>query len=160
MGYGWLIRRNEVIIARGHGVFARGVEATSNVAEYLGLIEGLEAMIDLGVDRDEPVQISGDAKCIIDQMRGAASVNSPTMRPLYKQAHKLVQRFGNIIWTWTPRRNNRDADQLTRRAMRQVRIDEQHFQAAVRAIDPRFGDGKTNKKFLSVMDLRVYLAGC
>jgi ribonuclease HI len=42
--YGWLIIKQRSLIAQGHGEFARGSDATSNVAEYLALIEGLDAL--------------------------------------------------------------------------------------------------------------------
>ncbi|HVN53628.1 MAG TPA: ribonuclease HI family protein [Anaerolineaceae bacterium] len=153
MCYGWLILRNGRVIARGHGVFGHGKEATSNAAEYLGLIEGLEALRDLGVRSDERIEVYGDAKSVIDQMIGLSGVNSPRTRRLYRQAHRLAREFTNLHWIWTPRRYNRDADQLTRRAMRQICSDQVHFQAAIDAIDR---DWDRSDQFLSITDLRVY----
>lgn len=43
--YGWLIYDGDEIVASGHGKGISGPEATTNVAEYLGLINGLEAAI-------------------------------------------------------------------------------------------------------------------
>lgn len=154
MGYGWLIFRSQAMIARGHGVFARAKDATSNVAEYLALIEGLEALLDLGVAA-EPVLVSGDAKCVIDQMRGAAAVNSERIRPLYRRAQRLAEQIETVDWSWTPRRHNHEADELTRRAIRQIRSNPQEYDAYVRAIDPVHNQ-HASKKFLPVLDLRVY----
>lgn len=156
MSYGWLIGRDGVQIARGYGVVARGQNATSNVAEYLALIEGMEALQDLGVAEDETVVVCGDAKCIIDQMRGAANVNSPRMKPLYHRARRLADSFPAVEWLWTPRRQNKEADQLTRHAMRQMRIDPNHYEAVVRAIDPRQSNGRQSNKLVTLVDLRVY----
>ncbi len=153
MGYGWLIYRNGNIIASGHGVIARGKEATSLNAEYLALIEGLEAMLDLGI-QGEPIRIMGDAKCVIEQMQGAASVNSKGMKPFHKRASQMVQHFRHIEWAWTPRKFNYDADKLTRRAMQQLLLDIEHYREAIKAIDPRHKGPKD--KFLSLVDLRVY----
>lgn len=155
LSYGWLISRGETIIARGHGVFAHHRDATSNVAEYLALIEGLEALDDLGI-KNEPVEIRGDAKCIIDQMLGTANVSSARTKRLYQRAKQLAGRFLQVTWTWTPRRNNRAADLLTRLAMKQMRADRAGYQAAMQAIDPQNGSRPPRNKFLPVIDLRVY----
>jgi ribonuclease HI len=156
MGYGWLILRDQVIIARGHGVVAHSNNATSNIAEYLALIEGLEALTDLGVQK-EPVTVRGDSKCVIDQMCGAASVNAPGMKPLHRRAKRLCRHFLYITWIWTPRQENKDADSLTRRAMRQVRADPIRLEEAVQALDPRSLNHARSNQFLPLLDLRLYL---
>jgi ribonuclease HI len=155
MCYGWLISRNGVLLARGHGAVARGKDATSNVAEYLALIEGLEALIDLGVSQ-ETVKICGDSRCIIDQMRGAAAVNAPSMIPLHDKAARLVQHFRKLRWNWMPRKHNKEADSLTRRALRQVRLDPNVYQKAVAAIVTLNKPRRSSNRFLPLMDLRVY----
>jgi ribonuclease HI len=156
MGYGWLILRDQVIIARGHGVVAHNNNATSNVAEYLALIEGLEALADLGMQK-EPLTVRGDSKCVIDQMCGAACINAPGMKPLYRRAKRLCQRFLYVTWIWTPRQENKDADSLTRLAMRQMRADPVHFERAVQALDPCSPKHARSNQFLSLLDLRLYL---
>lgn len=155
MCYGWLIIEHEILIARGHGAFARGRDATSNVAEYLALIEGLEALCDLGI-ASQPIRVCGDAKCVIDQMRGKASVNARSMKPMYRRAKRLASNFSNLNWSWLPRIYNKAADSLTRQAMRQVRKDQQTYDAAVRAIETNNHKSPGSNKFLPLMDLRVY----
>jgi ribonuclease HI len=152
--YGWIILREGSIIARGHGAYARGKDATSNIAEYLALIEGLDALTYLGVT-DELIRITGDAKCVIDQMQGQACVNSPNIKPLYRRAARLAELFHHLIWEWTPRRNNRLADSLTRRALQQIRLDRNHCLSIASAARPP--DGKReNRRFFPVLDLRIY----
>ena len=155
MCYGWLIIEHDLVIARGHGAFARGMDATSNVAEYLALIEGLEALKDLGI-QSEPVKVCGDAKCVIDQMRGAASVNAASMKPMFRRAQRLAKNFPNLYWFWLPRSYNKAADSLTRQAMRQVRRDKKTYNAAIRAIGSENRSNSNSYKFLPLMDLRVY----
>jgi len=154
LSYGWLIQRDEIVIAKGHGVFARGKDASSNVAEYLGLIEGLEALRDLGV-RQEAVRVCGDAKSIIDQMQGLSMVSSPRMKPLHRRASRLAKSFSNLNWNWMPRRHNRDADLLTRRAIRQIRLDPGRYQEAVDAIHPS-SPSWLRDRLLPLIDLRIY----
>jgi hypothetical protein len=55
-----------------------------------------------------------------------------------------------------PRKNNKEADKLTRRAMKQVRSDQSTYQATLQAIAPGKKWGKSHKKFLPVIDLRIY----
>jgi ribonuclease HI len=153
--YGWLISRQEVLIAQGHGVFARCRDASSNVAEYLALIEGLDALCDLGLE-DEPIKIFGDAKSIIDQMNGFAGVSSESIWPLYLRARQLSKRFINLKWIWTPRKNNKAADWLTRRAMRQIRCDQRSYQAALRAALTHTGNKRRSTRLLPLIDLRIF----
>jgi ribonuclease HI len=153
--YGWLICRQDVLIAQGHGVFARGKDASSNVAEYLALIEGLDALCDLGLE-DEQIKVFGDAKSIIDQMNGYAGVSSESIWPLYLRARQLSKRFINLKWIWTPRKNNKAADWLTRRAMRQIRCDQRSYQAALRSAQTQTGNKRRSTRLLPLIDLRIF----
>lgn len=153
--YGWLICRNDVVIAQGHGVFARSQDASSNVAEYLALIEGLDALGDLGLE-DQSVKVFGDAKSVIDQMIGIASVSSEAIWPLYMRARQLSRRFINLKWVWTPRKNNKAADWLTRRAMQQIRSDQRSYQAALKAASNGSGNKRYPCKLLPIIDLRIF----
>jgi ribonuclease HI len=125
----------------------------------------MEALLDLGIAH-EKIRICGDAKCVIDQMNGDAECNSPRVRPVYQRARRLAQRLlgglashQDLQWSWAPRSFIKEADALTRRAMAQFRLDADGYQAAMRAIDPRYGDGKITGKFLNLLDLRVYHPG-
>jgi ribonuclease HI len=153
--YGWLISRGNVVIGQGHGVFARCRDASSNVAEYVALIEGLDALGDLRLE-DETIKVFGDAKSVIDQMNGMASVSSEAIWPLYMRARQLSNRFIKIKWIWTPRKNNKAADWLTRRAMRQIRSDQHSYQAAIKATRNGAGKFKKSSKLLPLIDLRIF----
>jgi ribonuclease HI len=148
MCYGWVIFRDRQIVARGHGGYARTHDASSNVAEYFGLIEGLEALVDMR-SRREMILICGDAKSIIEQMQGYASVTAPSIKPLYRRARKLVNQLSPVSWMWTPRKNNQTADALTRRALRQICANPHHFENA-------FENGRLTPQLRSLLDLRLY----
>lgn len=153
ISYGWLIYKGERLIARGFGVFALDKYAASNIAEYIALIEGLEALADFGV-RKEVVEIRGDAKCVIDPMCGLAGISSIPTRKLNKRATRLAKRFADLNWQWVPRRYNREADQLTKYAMRKMRGMSQTFTDAINTPPvASILDGK----LAPVIDLRVYL---
>lgn len=153
MCYGWLVSKHGKVIAMGHGALARSENATSNAAEYIALIEGLEAMIDMGL-RGEKIRILGDAKTIINQMQGISEVNSEHSRPLFRKARHLANLFSDLTWNWTPRQQNRDADQLTRRALRQARYNEQRYDAAVNTLlKPK---RNKNGDSVTLVDLRIF----
>jgi ribonuclease HI len=155
MCYGWVILRGKSVIARGHGGYVRGKEASSNVAEYLALIEGLEALLDMGAE-NEPVMITGDAKSVIEQMQGLASVSAHSIRPLYRRARKLFTRFQRVSWCWTPRANNQEADALTRRALRQLRANPSHYEQVLASLIPGKENGRTASRLTPVLDLRIF----
>lgn len=157
MCYGWVISRNGKPIARGHGGYMRRNDASSNIAEYLGLIEGLEALLDMGAE-DEAVEIIGDARSVIDQMVGRAAVNSASTRPLYRRAQRLASRFRRLLWTWTPRRKNHAADQLTRRAMKQIRANTRQYRETIHALEME-QHPDCSRTLFPLLNLRVYQPG-
>jgi probable phosphoglycerate mutase len=112
-GYGAVVREastGEVLLERAEAI---GV-ATNNVAEYSGLIAGLQAAADLGaVD----VEARMDSKLVVEQMSGRWQIKHPGLRPLAAQAAALVRRFETVRFTWIPRERNRRADALANAAM-------------------------------------------
>lgn len=88
--------------------------ATNNVAEYSGLIAGLEAALDLGAGI---VAVQMDSKLVIEQMSGRWKVKHPDMRPLAARAAALAGRFAEVTFTWIPRERNAHADRLANEAM-------------------------------------------
>ena len=152
LGYGWLITRHGIEVAYGFGLFAHKRMANSNLAEYLALIEGLEASVDLRI-KNEPLEICGDAKSVIDQMRGAASISSLPTQKLYRRARKLACQFSHLSWDWVPRNKNKLADQLSRRGFRQIIVRPNAYETALGDLNTRAAD---RSGFISLLDLRVY----
>jgi ribonuclease HI len=149
MGYGWLIFKNGQQAACGWGVFAQGKNAASNIAEYLALIEGLEALLDMKIGI-EAVEIWGDARSVLDQMTGLAPVHSQPTMPYFLRARQLSGHLRHINWLWVPRSHNKKADQLSRQAIRQMHRTPGAYQKVLDAIVP--GRPRLNPVF----DLRVY----
>jgi ribonuclease HI len=119
MCFGWLLQENSSLIAYSYGATARGIDATSNLAEYLGLIDGLEAMLDIGVEYDNKI-IYGDAKVVIDQIAGKAKISAPRIFPFYERVCRFAFQINPIEWCWIPRKQNKAADLLSRRALMEV----------------------------------------
>ena len=112
-GYGALVRDAETgtVIAERAG--ALGI-ATNNVAEYSGLIAGLEAALSLGTRK---VEVRMDSKLVVEQMSGRWQVKHPAMKPLAAKATALVRQLDAIRFTWIPRAQNSAADRLANLAM-------------------------------------------
>ena len=154
MCYGWRILRGRQVIAHGHGTFARGENANSNIAEYLALVEGLEALLDMGVHQ-ERVLVCGDAKSIISQMQGLANVSSPAVKPLYTRAARLARHFSNLRWQWLPRKHNRGADLLSRHALKHLWNDPALYESIISRLKNAAKTGISNR-LMDMGGLRVY----
>jgi hypothetical protein len=89
-------------------------------------------------------------------MKGISAVNSERVWPLYLQAKDLAKCFDNLTWVWTPRKNNNAADRLSRRAMKQVRSDEDVDDSAIQIIAPDKGKRRRKRKLLPLLDLCIY----
>ncbi len=87
---------------------------TNNVAEYSGLIAGLEAARELGASR---VDVRMDSKLVVEQMSGRWQVKHPDMKPLARKASGLVGDFDRVTFEWVPRAQNTHADRLANEAM-------------------------------------------
>ena len=112
-GYGAVVRdaASGEVLAERSGFL--GV-TTNNVAEYNGLIAGLDAAAELGA---RTVQVRMDSKLVVEQMSGRWQVKHASMRPLATRAAELVRRFDSVGFTWIPRAQNSAADRLANQAM-------------------------------------------
>lgn len=88
--------------------------ATNNVAEYSGLIAGLEAARELGAAH---VDVRMDSKLVIEQMSGRWQIKHPDMKPLAGNASRLLKDFTSVTLSWIPRAQNAHADRLANQAM-------------------------------------------
>lgn len=112
--YGALIRDADtgmVIAQRGETIGT----ATNNVAEYTGLIAGLELLREYAPDVTD-VEVRMDSKLVIEQMAGRWKIKHESMRPLAQEAQRLLPR-GDVTWTWVPREQNAAADALANAAL-------------------------------------------
>ena len=119
-GYGAVVREagtGEVLVERAESL---GI-ATNNVAEYSGLIAGLQAAAELGaVD----VEVRMDSKLVVEQMSGRWQIKHPGLRPLAAQAAALVGRFDTVRFIWVARAQNTHADALANAAMDGKRAED------------------------------------
>ncbi len=99
-------------IVREIGVFL-GV-ATNNVAEWQGLIIGLEAALALGAQR---VLARLDSELVVKQMRGEYRVKHPALVPLHSRARELAKQLTEFRIEHVRRAENAVADALVNRAL-------------------------------------------
>ncbi len=110
--YGAVLRDSdsgEVIAERGERI---GV-ATNNVAEYRGLIAGLELYRRYADGAELEVRL--DSKLVVEQMAGRWKIKHPAMRPLALEANRLAP--AGTAYTWVPREQNTHADRLANEAL-------------------------------------------
>jgi probable phosphoglycerate mutase len=89
--------------------------ATNNVAEYSGLIAGLQAAA--AIARGADVEVRMDSKLVVEQMSGRWQIKHPDMRPLAATARETARALGRVSYTWVPRSRNAHADRLANQAM-------------------------------------------
>lgn len=87
--------------------------ATNNVAEYQGLIAGLEMAADLVPHA--AVEVRMDSKLVVEQMAGNWKIKHPSMQPLAARAKELAP--AGTVFTWVPREANGYADRLGNEAL-------------------------------------------
>jgi ribonuclease HI len=99
-----------VLDARGETI---GV-ATNNVAEYRGLIAGLEKALELGVSE---LEVVSDSELVVKQMTGEYRVKNEALRELSLEAARLARRLDRIDYTAVRRAHNELADRLVNEAL-------------------------------------------
>lgn len=88
--------------------------ATNNVAEYHGLIAGLDWCAEQGASG---VHIRSDSLLLVQQMRGVYKVKHEGLKPLHGRARLLAHRIGRVTFEHVPREKNKAADRLANLAM-------------------------------------------
>jgi len=110
--YGALLKdadTGEVLAERAERI---GV-ATNNVAEYRGLIAGLQLYRQYADGAELEVRM--DSKLVVEQMSGRWKIKHVDMRPLALEARRLAPE--GTRYTWIPRERNQHADRLANEAL-------------------------------------------
>ncbi|HEY3070122.1 MAG TPA: ribonuclease HI family protein [Gaiellaceae bacterium] len=95
-------------VAEGLGV------GTASVAEYRGLLAGLEAAARLGLSR---LEVRMDSQLAIAQLDGEREVKNPTIARLVERARELEGVVGPVRWRWVRREHNARANALVAQAL-------------------------------------------
>jgi ribonuclease HI len=88
--------------------------ASNNVAEYRGLLLGLQRAHALGATE---VEVVNDSELVAKQVNGIYKVKHPDMRPLHAQALAALRPFERWSVRSVPRAQNAQADALVNAAL-------------------------------------------
>lgn len=107
-----------VIYQNGIEVYSKTLNLsiqTNNVAEYNGLIIGLELAINNGI---KELSVKGDSLLVIKQMKGEYKVKNKNLKILFERAKQLSLQFDKITFEHIYRENNKRADELSNIALK------------------------------------------
>ena len=90
--------------------------ATNNVAEYTALIYGLQEALML---KAKVLKINTDSQLLYRQLKKIYKIKSQNILGLYNQAVHLMSGFENILMNNIPREENRGADKLATKAVKE-----------------------------------------
>lgn len=89
-----------------------GSNISNNIAEYKGLILGLQYLLNSSLENEE-INIFGDSKLVIMQMIGQWKIKKGLYKDVALEAKELLKKFSNINFKWIPREENEEADSLS-----------------------------------------------
>ena len=110
--YAYVLEAEDGTVLAQHGE-AIGI-ATNNVAEYRGLVAGLEKAAELGVSE---LEVISDSELMVKQMRGEYRVKNEALRDLSQRATRLARTVGSVRYTAVRRERNELADRLVNEAL-------------------------------------------
>jgi ribonuclease HI len=88
--------------------------ATNNVAEYRGLVAGMEAALALGA---RTLEVRMDSELLVRQVIGRYRVKNPGLIPLHRRVLALRSQFDEVVFRHVPREQNKVADLLANQAL-------------------------------------------
>ena len=115
--YGYVIYEGRRKLAEGEGL--AGYEVTNNYAEYTALVEVLRRIKELRIEGD--VVIRSDSQLLVGQMSREWEVKRGGYLEKLKEARDLLKEFGSVKFEWIPRKQNEEADLLSRIAYEKYR---------------------------------------
>jgi len=89
-------------------------ETTNNQAEYMAVIEGLKAALELGAGT---VELRADSELVVKQINGQYKVKKPELKPRHAEVMGLLEKFGSYVVKYIPREKNAAADALANEAI-------------------------------------------
>ena len=110
--YGYVLETDDGHVLAAHGE-AIG-HATNNVAEYSGLVAGLQKAAELGV---RELEVVSDSELLVKQMQGEYRVKNEALKALWEEASDLERQFAKVRYTAVRRAHNELADQLVNEAL-------------------------------------------
>ena len=88
--------------------------ATNNVAEYEGLLMGLDALVQLGRKK---IRVQSDSQLLVRQLNGEYRVKDEKLKVLHQRAMTLLRQFDSYRIVHVYREMNKIADRLANRGI-------------------------------------------
>lgn len=93
--------------------------ATNNVAEYTALIYALEEALILKADA---LKVKTDSELLHRQLMKIYKIKDPGIRGLFERVSRLIAAFKSVEITHIPREENKGADRLATKAVREALV--------------------------------------
>jgi len=106
-GAGAVIYKNKEVFWKSAAYV--GKKETNNVAEYVGMLIGLQEAVKKNI---REIHVYGDSLLVIKQMRKEYAVNSFSLKPYNKKAFELAKQIGKVRYSHIYRDQNALADRL------------------------------------------------
>jgi ribonuclease HI len=110
--YGWVLYGPDGAEHEADGV--KIGTATNNVAEWTGLLRGLEHARARGI---RSIQVRGDSELVVKQVTGVYKVKNAALKPLAEQVASVLRDFDNFDVKHVYRADNARADAVANEAM-------------------------------------------
>jgi len=110
--YGWVLYDPNGEEASTDGV--RVGTATNNVAEWTGLLRGLENAQAMGI---RALDVRGDSELVVKQVNGQYKVKNAALKPLAEQVTAILRGFERVSVKHVYRTDNARADAVANEAM-------------------------------------------
>lgn len=91
--------------------------ATSRVAEYYAMKNGVELAVSMGL---KSVHFFSDSLMVVNQLNGVFSIKNPDIIPIYHAISKLLDNFESVSFTHLPRSENLIADSEANQAINSI----------------------------------------
>ncbi|MGE5219688.1 MAG: ribonuclease HI family protein [Chloroflexota bacterium] len=91
--------------------------STNNVAEYEGLLMGLETLLQLG---QKNIIVQSDSELMVRQLNGIYRVKDEKLKVKYQRAMDLLRQFDSYRIVHVRRESNRLADRLANQGIDQA----------------------------------------
>ncbi|MCX6806951.1 MAG: ribonuclease HI family protein [Candidatus Berkelbacteria bacterium] len=95
-------------------------EATNNQAEYQAVIRALEEVRNLKRSEEIECKVLLDSELIVNQLNLKYKIKNTELQPLFLKAHNLSVEIGNVSFVHIPREQNKEADRLVKRAIKEA----------------------------------------
>lgn len=105
------------LIHQEYGNIGNGEGVTNNVAEFQAVLKALDWLI--SVQDDYEVEIFTDSQLVVNLANGKWTSKKPHLKLLAARAYELLH-LTNATLRWIPRKQNEQADSLTRVAYREA----------------------------------------